>query len=232
MEVSEIIVQIRALDFYKQAQWDEYLGFFGPAISEREPSIPADPGSRGELWRRIRSGQGTAEAEPDLSISPKVVTVQQLARVKQARGMSLGMVSGVFDILHLEHLRCVQFARATLPPGTALCALLLSDRHIRVKKGQSRPVLNINERLAMMAAVRMVDHVVPLEHPDCLGAIETLAPDCLIKAGSDLSQGIVKRELDMVKSLGGKVALYRSATPLIMTTSKLIETVSKDRNGE
>ena len=61
----------------------------------------------------------------------------------RAAGKRLVFTNGVFDILHVGHLRYLAGARAL---GDALVVAINSDRTVRALKGNGRPVIDQDER--------------------------------------------------------------------------------------
>jgi len=221
------------MGIYPPKLWDEYIGYFLESGKLREyirenqeiyhPS--EDPAS--SLTARIKSGKGVNQSEVDYSISPKIVSVDFLSDQEVRGKMTLGIVSGAFDLLHLGHARYMNEAKRYFreSPNPKLCAMTLSDKHIREKKGERTPIMNINERLEMIAGITAVDYVIPLREPDCLVALGSIKPDYFLKAGRDSSQGIVKREVDLVASYGGAVIILAPGSPCGGTTGKIIDRV-------
>ncbi|HEV2405473.1 MAG TPA: adenylyltransferase/cytidyltransferase family protein, partial [Ktedonobacterales bacterium] len=66
----------------------------------------------------------------------------------------LVVVTGVFDVLHIGHLRFLEAARAL---GDALIVGIESDERVRRWKGPRRPVQGEADRLALVGALRVVD---------------------------------------------------------------------------
>jgi thymidylate kinase len=100
--------------------------------------------------------------------------------------------------------------------------MTLSDAAIREKKGPTRPVLNLNERLALLAAVRCVDYVVPLKQADGLHALERLQPEWFFKSPADLAQASVRDEIDLVARLGGAVSFLPTYGTGMLSTTRLV----------
>jgi radical SAM protein with 4Fe4S-binding SPASM domain len=221
---SPLLRAIRRWGIYNEADWTEYSQAFVPGSVDEAQKPTESASSDCDLAGRIACGEGARPVEPDFATSPKIIRVEQLARLKAQQGVRLGVVSGAYDLLHLGHLRNMRFARDRLGSDsrTALCALTLSDEAIRQKKGPARPVLNLNERLALLAAVRWIDYVVPLEQPDCLRALELLEPDCFFKSPADLAQASVQHEIGLVASLGGAVSFLPTYGTDTLSTTRLV----------
>src|SRR4030095_656188 len=81
----------------------------------------------------------------------------RFAEQVQARGGTVVFTNGVFDLLHLGHVRYLQDARAL---GDALIVAVNSDRSVRALKGPERPVNPESERAEVLVALACVDAVV------------------------------------------------------------------------
>lgn len=227
MHLVEILRNIRDLHLYSAEDWEEYLSSFEGAEALRAHLAQLPPSDGGELAQRIRSGQGARPAEPHYASSPKLVSLDALAECKTHEEFTLGIVSGAFDLLHLGHVRSMRYAKEYLAsqPNARLCALTLRDDHIAAKKGPTRPVLNAQERLEIIAAVRFVDYAVLLCEPNCLNALECLRPEIFFKSEGDMAQAVVREETDRSQSLGGKVEFVPSDETRILSTTRMVGTV-------
>ena len=97
----------------------------------------------------------------------------------------LVFTNGVFDLLHVGHVRYLAQARAL---GDALVVAINSDRTVRELKGPDRPVFDEAERAEILAALRCVDYVTIFD--DVAAQFDNeLLPDVLVKGGDyDLDQ--------------------------------------------
>jgi cytidyltransferase-like protein len=66
------------------------------------------------------------------------------------------VVTGVFDLLHIGHLR---FLEAACELGDELLVGVESDERVRRWKGSNRPIQSQDDRSALLAALRVVDRV-------------------------------------------------------------------------
>lgn len=93
------------------------------------------------------------------------------------------IVNGSFDILHLGHLRLLEYAKSW--PNSYVYVLIDSDRRIRELKGPTRPVHSEHERASFLAALKSVDRVDIFDSDEELETmIKNYAPDVMVK-GSD-----------------------------------------------
>jgi len=118
----------------------------------------------------------------------------------RAAGRRLVFTNGVFDLLHVGHVRYLTQARTL---GDALVVAINSDRAVRELKGADRPVFDEAERAEILAALRVVDYVVVFDDISPRSLIAELLPDVLVKGGDyDLDQIHGREE---VEAAGGKV---------------------------
>ena len=115
-------------------------------------------------------------------------------------GARLVFTNGVFDLLHVGHVRYLAEARAL---GDALLVAINSDRTVRELKGPDRPVFDQAERAEILAALRQVDYVVVFDDVSPRSLIAQLLPDVLVKGGDYQLDQIHGRE--EVEAAGGKV---------------------------
>src|SRR5215213_9356435 len=118
----------------------------------------------------------------------------------RAVGRRLVFTNGVFDLLHVGHVRYLAQARAL---GDALLVAINSDRSVRELKGPGRPVFDQNERAEILAALKHVDYVTVFDDVSPRGLIRKLLPDVLVKGGDYQLDEIHGRE--EVEAAGGRV---------------------------
>ncbi len=117
-----------------------------------------------------------------------------------AAGKRLVFTNGVFDLLHVGHVRYLAQARAL---GDALVVAINSDRTVRKLKGDGRPIIDEDERAEILAALRQVTYVVIFDDVSPRELIAALLPDVLVKGGDYGLDEIHGRE--EVEAAGGKV---------------------------
>ena len=96
-----------------------------------------------------------------------------------------------------------------------------SDRSVRALKGASRPILSLEERAELLAALEVVDYVTSFDELEPSPLIAALRPDVLVKGGDWGREGVVGRAL--VEAQGGRVVVI----PYLhgFSTSKIIERI-------
>ena len=97
--------------------------------------------------------------------------------------MTKVVVNGSFDILHVGHIRLLEYARSY--PDSYVLVLTDSDRRIKQLKGPNRPINNEYERVVMLAALKFVDRVEIFDSDqELINYIKDFEPDVMVK-GSD-----------------------------------------------
>jgi len=103
--------------------------------------------------------------------------------VQRALGLARPLVftNGVFDVLHRGHVTYLAQAREL---GASLVLALNSDASAkRLGKGSDRPVVPLNDRLAVVAALESVSLATWFDDDTPLELIRKLRPDVLVKGG-------------------------------------------------
>jgi rfaE bifunctional protein nucleotidyltransferase chain/domain len=97
--------------------------------------------------------------------------------------MTKVVVNGSFDILHLGHVRLLEYARSF--PYSYVLVLTDTDRRIKELKGSTRPIHNEYERCSFLFALKYVDRVETFDTDDELKKlIKQFDPEIMVK-GSD-----------------------------------------------
>ena len=136
----------------------------------------------------------------------------------KASGKRVAFTNGVFDVLHVGHVRYLEEARAL---GDALIVGLNSDTSTRAIKGEGRPIVRQAEREELLLALRCVDAVVVFDEPTADAVLEALRPDVYVKGGDYAEQG--PPEAPTVRRYGGEVRTLQLVEG--RSTSDLIETI-------
>ena len=148
----------------------------------------------------------------------KIKTSEELARIvatRQASGETVVFTNGVFDLLHVGHIRYLAQARAL---GDALLIAVNVDESVRGFKGDLRPIVPLAERMEMLAALACVDYVTSFETRTPVPLIEEIRPAVYVKGGDYREEDLP--EAAAVRAYGGAVRLLllvagRSTTDII-----------------
>lgn len=156
----------------------------------------------------------------------KVVSQEDLLKEREllrAEGKIVVFTNGVFDLLHVGHVRYLAQARAM---GDALIVAINSDRSVRELKGNDRPVIVEHERAEIIAALRQVSYVTIFDDVSPRSLIAKLLPDVLVKGGDYPPDEIHGGEETL--AAGGKVV----SLPFIdgASTTSIIERLKGPRS--
>jgi len=130
--------------------------------------------------------------------------------------------NGVFDLLHVGHVRLLEAARAE---GAALVVGVNSDASVRrLGKGGDRPMVPATDRARVLAALGCVDCVVLFDADTPRALITALRPDVLVK-GADYARDDIVGAAE-VEAWGGRVV----RVPLVpgYSTSDLLARLRRD----
>jgi phosphoheptose isomerase len=141
-----------------------------------------------------------------ISSSTKEVDLPALLTLRErwkAEGRVVVWTNGAFDMLHAGHLSSLQAARRL---GDILVVGVNADASVKKAKGDSRPIFPAHERVAMLSALEIVDHVLVFEEPTPVEVIGVLKPDIHCK-GADYAppNGAPIPEAAIVKAYGGRI---------------------------
>jgi len=118
----------------------------------------------------------------------------------RAAGRVIVFTNGVFDLLHVGHVRYLAEARAL---GDALIVGLNGDASVARNKGPERPITPQDERSEILLALSSVDAVVVFDQDTPAEIITALQPDVLVKGADWAADRIVGRET--VEARNGRV---------------------------
>lgn len=103
------------------------------------------------------------------------------------RNYKLVFANGCFDILHAGHIETLRRAKAL---GDKLVVAVNTDESVsKLKPG--RPFVGLDDRMKMLAALEVVDYVVPFDEPTPLSLIKRIKPDVIVKGSEYEKEKIV-----------------------------------------
>ena len=120
-----------------------------------------------DLWALVRH----------LSPGKMVRSVRYLQALPRA-GRTVVFTNGCFDLLHRGHLESLRWAKAQ---GDILIVGVNSDESVRKLKGMTRPIISLEDRMEMLAALECVDYVIPFGEDRPRDLIAALRPDVYVK---------------------------------------------------
>ena len=159
---------------------------------------------------QIVVGNGVAPAK-ELTL-PQLVEWREAQR---ARKRSVVWTNGVFDVLHIGHLESLRAARAF---GDVLVVGVNGDASVRANKGPDRPIFPCAERVALLAALEIVDAILVFDDATPERVLAAVKPDVHVKGADYATKPIPERAI--VEAYGGRVELVplvpgRSTTSIL-----------------
>lgn len=131
-------------------------------------------------------------------------------------GKKLVFTNGVFDILHAGHVQYLGEARKL---GDLLIVGVNTDESVRMLgKGPTRPINGLEDRMAVLEALRSVDGAVAFSEKTPEELIAKLKPEIHVKGGDYAIEDLP--EAKIAQAYGGQVILIpflpgRSTTSIL-----------------
>lgn len=122
---------------------------------------------------------GTVVAQKHLGVMSREEVLREVARLK-AQGKRIVMTNGCFDIIHKGHVDYLKQAKSL---GDILIVAVNSDDSVQRLKGPTRPIVPLENRMAVLAALGCVDIVVPFSEDTPQNLIAAILPHVLVKGG-------------------------------------------------
>jgi D-beta-D-heptose 7-phosphate kinase/D-beta-D-heptose 1-phosphate adenosyltransferase len=193
----DMVIAAAAVALASGASLEESARLANVAAGIEVARFGAVPVSRDEVLEAVHDPGGDA-ARKILSLP----ALREALRARRARGESVVLTNGCFDILHSGHARYLAGARAE---GDLLVVGLNSDASVRRLKGPGRPVSGFRERAEVLASLACVDFVVEFRESTPERLVRAVDPQVLVKGEDWRTKGVVGRR--WVESRGGRVVL-------------------------
>jgi rfaE bifunctional protein nucleotidyltransferase chain/domain len=144
----------------------------------------------------------------------ELAPLRERLAAERRRGKRIVLTNGIFDLLHVGHLR---FLRASRALGDILVVGVNADRVVN-KPG--RPLVPDAERAELVAALDPVDYVVIFSEPTAEVLLRAVEPDVYAK-GADYTEATLP-EAATAHAVGARLAFIplvasRSTTRLVRT---------------
>lgn len=134
-----------------------------------------------------------------------IFSLEELERAvasDRAAGRTIAFANGVFDLLHVGHVRYLQ---ASAAEADRLIVAVNSDRSVRRLKGEGRPVLDQQSRAELVQALGGVDYVVIFDDDTVGDLLTRLRPDVHCKGTDYTVESVPERAI--VQAYGGRTAI-------------------------
>ena len=148
---------------------------------------------------------GAAASPGDAGVA-KLRTLDQMMawrEAQRAQRRTVVWTNGVFDVLHVGHLASLRGARQF---GDVLIVGVNGDASVRASKGPERPIFRCEERVALLAALELVDAILVFDDPTPERVLAQVRPDVHVK-GADYAppDGKPVPERAVVEAYGGRI---------------------------
>jgi len=150
----------------------------------------------------------------------KQIPPEKLAETVAAirvKGKTIATLNGSFDLLHAGHLHIIHEAAKQ---ADCLIMALNSDASIKKYKSPERPLIALEHRLQMVAALAVVDYVTWFEETDPCTILEVIKPDVHVN-GAEYGKDCI--EATIIQKYGGKIHIVSLVPGL--STSQIIEKI-------
>jgi D-beta-D-heptose 7-phosphate kinase/D-beta-D-heptose 1-phosphate adenosyltransferase len=143
--------------------------------------------------------------------------LKQKVESLKAQKKTIATLNGSFDIMHAGHLHIIYEASKM---ADVLIIALNSDASIKQYKSADRPIISLDERMKMMAAIEFVDYITWFNETDPRLLLDIIKPDIHVN-GQEYGENCI--EAETVKKNGGKIVIV----PLVpgLSSTKIIEKI-------
>jgi D-glycero-beta-D-manno-heptose 1-phosphate adenylyltransferase len=159
----------------------------------------------------------------------KIITAEKARAVGQEMRESsrrLVFTNGVFDLLHVGHVRYLQAARAL---GDALLVAINGDESVRTLKGAGRPLNPAQDRAEVIAALECVDYAVIFPEVRATQLLEIVRPAIYVKGGDYTTATLHGEERSALEQIGAEIRILPFEAG--HSTSGLLEKI-KEQGGQ
>jgi len=145
-----------------------------------------------------------------------VLLEEKVADIK-SKQKTVALLNGSFDLLHAGHLHIIYEASQQ---ADILIVALNTDSSIKRYKSTDRPIIPLEERLQMVAALEFVDYVTWFNETTPIRLIKTIKPDVHVNGGD---YGAKCVEAEAVEKVGARLHVV----PLIpgLSTTDILKKV-------
>jgi D-glycero-beta-D-manno-heptose 1-phosphate adenylyltransferase len=151
-------------------------------------------------------------------IIPPAELPQAVASLR-SQNKTIATLNGSFDLLHAGHLQMIFEASQV---GDILIVALNTDHSIRQYKSPKRPIIPLEYRLQMMAALEFIDYLTWFDETDPRQLLSVIKPDVHVN-GAEYGENCI--EAECVKSHGGRIHIVQLVPGL--STSAIIRKIQE-----
>ena len=129
-----------------------------------------------------------------------------MASKKESKKRTIVLASGVFDLLHLGHVKFLEEAKKAGGRNAELIVIVARDSTVEKRKGK-KPIMPENQRRALVESLKVVDEaILGYEEFDIEKVIEKIKPDVIVFGYDQKGMEKTVKDYIKVKRLKVKVA--------------------------
>jgi rfaE bifunctional protein nucleotidyltransferase chain/domain len=137
----------------------------------------------------------------------------------RAQHKTIATLNGSFDLLHAGHLQSIYEASQM---GDILLVALNTDLSIQQYKSPKRPIIPLEYRLQMMAALEFIDYLTWFDETDPRQILSLIKPDVHVN-GAEYGENCI--EAECVRSNGGRLHIVKLVPGL--STSAIVRKIQE-----
>lgn len=141
------------------------------------------------------------------------------------QGKTIATLNGSFDLMHAGHLHIIFEASQV---ADVLIVALNTDASIKAYKNPERPIIPLEYRRQMMAALEFVDYVTWFDELDPRRILGEIRPDVHVN-GAEYGENCI--EAPIVKQHGGRIHIVQ-LVPGLSTSQIIKKIVSLENQGK
>jgi FAD synthetase len=132
-----------------------------------------------------------------------------MASEKEGKKQKIVLASGVFDLLHLGHVKFLEEAKKAGGRDAKLIVIVARDSTVEKRKG-IRPVIPENQRRALVESLKVVDEAILGYEDFNMGkVIEKIKPDIIAVGHDSHTTGMEEAVKDYVKRSGLRIKIVK-----------------------
>lgn len=141
------------------------------------------------------------------------------------------LASGVFDLLHMGHVRFLEEAKKAGGPKAKLIVIVARDSTVEKRKGK-KPVMPQYQRCALVASLKVVDEaILGYEDFNMEKVLEKIKPDIVAVGYDSQVSGLEQEVKDAVKKKGLNIEtlkINKFSSDKLDSSSKIKQRIIED----